>query len=304
MKKTVNILFLVVLVVSIYSCSSEQKKFRIASQANSIEALKAFARNYPNGEYIDRVKDLIDNLLWDSIVRKDVICDFENFIEDHPNSKYIDSAKQMIDMRMPAEEYENDVNDVDCNVYKVVKIGNQNWMAENLRTTRFKDRTPIAHVSDVNSWIAADSAAYSWYDNQVENKYQRGALYNGYAINDKLCPKGWHVPGQSEWAELIKHLGGEQIAGLKMKLSGDEFWVEGNEKSSNSSEFSALASGMRDANGLFSGIGETARWWTSGENEEATAAGLSAKSGIVVLGSHKKTNGFAVRCVEDVEEDE
>lgn len=308
MKKSINALFIVLILFSIFSCTSEQKKFRMAKEKNSMEALKDFGANYPNSVYIDSVKDIIDDLLWDSILARYVICDFENFIEDHPNTKYIDSAKLMINKLMPVDEYDEEVNDVDCNLYKVVTIGKQNWMAENLRTTRFKDRTPVELIPDEKNWLT-DSAAFSWYENQVfDFKYPYGALYNWQAVNSgKLCPKGWHVPTQEEWNVLINHLGGMQNAGIKMKMTGDEFWVAGNEKSNNASEFSALPAGMRDENGVFSGMGESAMWWTASESEEggqAMAAGLNAKSGNVVLGSHKRTNGFAVRCVEDVEEEE
>jgi hypothetical protein len=200
MKKSVTTIALILLLISYYSCNKEQKSFTIAVQANTIEALKEFANNYPNGEYIDSVKAIIDKLVWDSILKKDIICDYEKFIDEHAKSKFVDSAKQMVEKQNTVKDVDNAVKDKDCNLYSTIKIDKQTWMAENLRTTKFNDGTPISLVIDKNSWRKIDTAAFCWYDNNAkEHKNTDGALYNWFAVKtDKLCPKGWHVPSESE----------------------------------------------------------------------------------------------------------
>ncbi len=96
------------------------------------------------------------------------------------------------------------VKDGDGNIYQTVTIGTQIWLKENLKTTRYNDGTDISLITDQTEWKNAISAAYCWYDNDITNKDPFGALYNWYAVNTgKLCPKGWHVPSESEWTELV-----------------------------------------------------------------------------------------------------
>jgi uncharacterized protein (TIGR02145 family) len=102
------------------------------------------------------------------------------------------------------------VTDADGNVYHTVQIGNQVWMVENLRTTKYNDNSPITPVSDNAVWGTLTTEAYCWYNNdEATNKNTYGALYNWYVLNTgKLCPTGWHVPSQAEWETLISSLGG------------------------------------------------------------------------------------------------
>lgn len=101
------------------------------------------------------------------------------------------------------------VTDVEGNVYKTVKIGNQWWMAENLKTTRYSDGTKIPHVPDSLMWINLTTPAYCCYHNDaITYKNTYGALYNWFTINTgKLAPKGWHIPTDVEWTALINNLG-------------------------------------------------------------------------------------------------
>ncbi|MGB4293792.1 MAG: FISUMP domain-containing protein, partial [Bacteroidales bacterium] len=99
------------------------------------------------------------------------------------------------------------MNDVDGNRYKVIMIGNQLWMAENLRTTKYNDGTPIPLVTDNTAWSNLTSPGYCWYDNNSTNKDTYGALYNWYTVNTgKLCPSGWHVPSDDEWTIMQNYL--------------------------------------------------------------------------------------------------
>jgi len=112
------------------------------------------------------------------------------------------------------------VKDIDGNEYPTVVIGEQEWMAENLKTTRFNDGTSIPLVTDELKWNRTFSPAYTWYNNDKDQyKDAYGALYNWYAVNtEKLCPQGWHVPTEAEWSILTDYLGGKTIAGGKMKI--------------------------------------------------------------------------------------
>ncbi len=109
--------------------------------------------------------------------------------------------------------------DKNNNNYTVVKIGNQTWMAENLKTTRFNDGTPIPLVSDNTTWSTLSTPGYCWYNNDSVNfKDFGGALYNWYAVNTaKLAPPGWHVPTDAEWTTLTNYVGGLDVAGGKLK---------------------------------------------------------------------------------------
>ncbi|MBN2730120.1 MAG: hypothetical protein JXR53_12925 [Bacteroidales bacterium] len=101
------------------------------------------------------------------------------------------------------------LTDVDGNTYDIVKIGNQVWMAENLKTTKFNDNNSIPLVTDSLSWINISSAAYCWPQNSQGYGNAYGVLYNWYTVSsDKLCPLGWHVPSNAEWTELSDYLGG------------------------------------------------------------------------------------------------
>ena len=92
------------------------------------------------------------------------------------------------------------VSDADGNIYNSVVIGDQEWMKENLKTTKFNDNTKIENIVDLTKWARATSAAYSWYDNDSSNKNIYGALNNWHAVNSgKLCPKGWRVPDDNDW---------------------------------------------------------------------------------------------------------
>jgi hypothetical protein len=135
--------------------------------------------------------------------------------------KYIEKPSEKVEKTKIVEiikpEITDKIKDIDGNEYGIVTIGNQIWMAENLRTTKFNDGTPIPLVTNHEAWYKLNSPGYCWYDND-EKKYRDvyGALYNWYAVNTgKLCPKGWHVPSDAEWTELITFLGGEMPQAAK-----------------------------------------------------------------------------------------
>ena len=119
------------------------------------------------------------------------------------------------------------ISDVDGNMYKTTQIGTQLWTAENLKTTKFNDGTPISNVTDNTKWESLSTPGYCWYNNdEATYKGTYGALYNWYAVKtDKLCPSGWHVPSNDEWNTLITYLGGEIAAGVKVIETGNTHWL-------------------------------------------------------------------------------
>lgn len=94
----------------------------------------------------------------------------------------------------------------DDQIYKFIELGDQIWMAQNLSSTMYTDGTPINNVTDNASWLEQTSGAYCWYDNLETHKYPYGALYNGYAISQNVCPVGWHIPSDDEWTQLEIYL--------------------------------------------------------------------------------------------------
>lgn len=155
------------------------------------------------------------------------------------------------------------VTDIDGNFYRTVVIGENEWFAENLRTTRLNDGTPIPNVTDNTAWIAQTEPAYSWYNNNKTTYGIYGALYNWHAVNTgKLCPDGWHVSSDEEWQQLIFDAGGNNRSSMeKLKEAGPEHWNSPND-GTNEFGFTALPGGSRSSsNGGFAG--DIGVWWTT-----------------------------------------
>lgn len=195
------------------------------------------------------------------------------------------------------------VIDIDGNMYKTITIGTQTWMAENLRVTKYRDGTAIPLVTDDTEWASLDPA-YCWYDNDVSYKKTYGALYNWYTVNNgNLCPTGWHVPTNAEWTTLTTYLGGEDIAGGKLKETGTNHWLS-NRGADNSSGFTALPGGLRRVNGTFASISAGINygyWWSSSEygTEGAFYWSMNCVSSNVSSCTNSNNNGHSVRCVRD-----
>ena len=194
------------------------------------------------------------------------------------------------------------LRDADGNKYKTVTIGEQVWMKENLRTTKYNDGTPIKMITDYDEWAGYTAPAYSWYNNDSTYKETFGALYNWYAVDTKkLCPAGWHVPVDSDWVKLVFYLGNSEIAGDKLKAAGTYYWREPNSEADNSSGFTALPGGFRSYNGTFNYTGMAGYWWTSTEYSATNVYfyNLRYKFPNVYKFISEKNNGFSVRCIKD-----
>jgi uncharacterized protein (TIGR02145 family) len=190
--------------------------------------------------------------------------------------------------------------DQDGNIYKTVTIGNQTWMAENLRVTIFRNGDTIRHVAD-NSWDDLTSGAYCNYNNE-ENLHKAGRLYNWYAVIDprNLAPEGWHIPSDSEWTALTTFLG-EENAGGKLKEAGLAHWFSPNTGADNSSGFTALPAGARYEENFFFGRGMSTGYWSTTETDsfEAWYRGLSSNYEKTGKYFYSKKLGLSVRCVKD-----
>jgi uncharacterized protein (TIGR02145 family) len=194
------------------------------------------------------------------------------------------------------------VTDIDGNVYHTIAIGTQVWTVENLRVTRYNDGTAIPLVTDSASWGNLKAQGYCWYDNN-ESAYKNsyGALYNGYVIGSgKLAPAGWHIPTDAEWAVLTAFLGGEDVAGNKLKEAGSDHWSIMNTDATNASGFTALPGGYRYSTGQFIGISTVGFWWSS------TAYGYGYKYRYMYDNDSKvesnninKELGHSIRCIMD-----
>ena len=213
------------------------------------------------------------------------------------NKAYVDSLFNNIEVLLTK------IKDVDGNLYAAVKIGDQIWMKENLRTTRYNDNTDIPLVVDGSSWIALNTPGFCWYDNDdAKNKYVYGALYNWYTVNTgKLCPAGWHVPSDEEWTILTTYLGGESVAGGKLKESGTTHWSSPNAGAINSSDFAALPGGNRDSDGTFYSVGYYGHWWSTTEFVGATVwlRGLYYDFNSLGRVYYAKKDAYSVRCIKD-----
>ncbi|HNX65726.1 MAG TPA: fibrobacter succinogenes major paralogous domain-containing protein [Bacteroidales bacterium] len=193
------------------------------------------------------------------------------------------------------------VTDADGNKYKTVVIGNQTWMAENLRTTTFQDGTAINLVTDNTAW-SYSGAAYCWYGNDQTTYEDFGILYNYFAVagSKNLCPDGWHIPSSDEWTTLIDFAGGSTVAGSKLKESGTGHWFTPN-SSENKYHFSATGGGMRDQFGLYDNLGENCFYWTSTAYsiDKGWYTILYYNNSSVLKNYWSKNAGFSVRCVKD-----
>jgi uncharacterized protein (TIGR02145 family) len=213
------------------------------------------------------------------------------------------------------------VSDIDGNCYKTIKIGDQTWMAEDLRTSKYNDGTPIQNVTDNTEWASlgdpwlnpqGTSGAFCWYNNDsadYDNDY--GKLYNfGAVATGKLCPSGWHVPIIEEWRilrEPYTNYPDDVLSGFELMESGAKHWIA--PLGTNETGFAALPGGYRSASpfspGVFGGIGQEGLYWASSPMWGYGGAWfhpIPFRSGYAHtpgLANHMVTDGLSVRCVKD-----
>jgi uncharacterized protein (TIGR02145 family) len=201
--------------------------------------------------------------------------------------------------------------DVEGNLYHIALIGDQVWMTENLKTTKFSNNADIANVTDNAAWAALTTAGYCWYANLSSYGTTYGALYNWFAANSAdLCPTGWHVPTDVEFNALELHLGSPLAdinnwgwrgtdQGTQMKTTTG--WnLDGN--GTNTSGLSVLPAGYRYyLDGTFNGVGNFTYFWTNTENSATVAwyRRLDNTEARVYRAAVEKQAGKSIRCVKD-----
>ena len=206
------------------------------------------------------------------------------------------------------------VADFDGNVYSTTVIGNQRWMAENLRSAHYADGDPIPYVPSSNQWVGLATGAWSNYDNDAAYETFYGKLYNWYAVSDarNVCPDGWHVPSEADWETLELALGMPVLelddtgprgvqANVGGQLKAEVLWDSPNTGADGSSGFSALPGGDRISNGSYSGVAQKGSWWSADEISvtQSRQRGMTYQVAGVYRTNSVKELGASIRCVKD-----
>ena len=196
------------------------------------------------------------------------------------------------------------VYDPDGNPYSSADIGTQTWLVENLKTTKYANGEVIPNLTVLEDWANATSGAWSYYENESLYDVPYGKLYNWFAVTDprNVCPAGWHVPAESEWATLISFLGGNEVAGNALKETGIAHWQPYNDFATNNSGFTALPGGARSTSiGISYPIPSLGMFWSTTPVDSENAVGyylFDAYQSITRQGYENRT-GLSVRCVKD-----
>jgi uncharacterized protein (TIGR02145 family) len=181
-----------------------------------------------------------------------------------------------------------------------LRIGDQEWMAENLRTSTYRNGDSIPEIRNTERWTRSTQGAWCHYDNDSLNEKTYGKLYNWYAVQDPrgLCPKGWHVPSDDEWSRLADSLGGSEQAGGKLKST--IYWEPPNALSPAATPFDARPGGYRYDNGFYFS-GSQGYWWS--RTPEDSSFSWSRVMANRELSLHRisfdRMMGFSVRCIRD-----
>lgn len=209
------------------------------------------------------------------------------------------------------------VVDYDGNVYHTVKIGTQIWMVENLKVTHYRNGVELPKVQDSVEWGKLTTGAYCSYplyqfalskENRKLLEQTMGKLYNGYTVLDTngITPSGWHVPTRAEWQVLIEYLGGNAVAGGKLKdtlnwRQPSRYFNTYRLLTTNESGFTALPDGIRTSIGAFISLAETGQWWTSSlVNEDMLRTWMILYTRNNVYPYPQNLNcGFSIRCIKD-----
>jgi uncharacterized protein (TIGR02145 family) len=238
-----------------------------------------------------------------------------------PTSKFITLSVILICgyFNSLCQQFESFKDARDGRSYKTVKIGSQEWMAENLNANRFLNGDTILNAKNKEEWKKAGEKkqpAWCYYEFNTANEKKFGKLYNWYAVSDPrgLAPTEWHIPSRSEFGELSSHLGGDNVAGAKMKNksgwgTNERLFIKDSSRS-NSSGFCGLPGGRVFFNLIgdnkyridFSSVGYEGYWWTSSEVKDGAVT-------YFLVFTHSITgelynflgNGYSVRCIKNSE---
>lgn len=211
----------------------------------------------------------------------------------------------------------NSVIDQEGNIYKTIVIGNREWMAENLKTTTYRNGDPIVSGLSATQWAGTTSGAWAHYNGDASLDCPYGKLYNFYACSDarQLCPTGWHVPTDGEWSALINLFdpnaqGGinwSNFAGGPLKSTGTiqagtGLWNGPNTGATNASGFSALPGGFITIMGASNNSAINGYYWTSSEVNSTTGYARSFyhdPGSVIQTANFGKRSGMSIRCIRD-----
>jgi uncharacterized protein (TIGR02145 family) len=200
------------------------------------------------------------------------------------------------------------MTDQEGNTYKTIVIGTQEWMAENLNTSIYRNGDTIPTYLDNTAWVNTTAGAWAYYNNDPSYACPYGKLYNWNACVDArhLCPVGWHVPSDAELTILSNYLGGDVVSGGKMKAigtieSGTGYWRDPNTSATNESGFSGLPGGGRNVFGNFVLMGNLGYLWSSSQDSGVSGWNryLAYNESILSRNPHTTKSGFSVRCLRD-----
>lgn len=201
------------------------------------------------------------------------------------------------------EKIPETVTDIDGNVYHTIKIGEQIWMVENLKTTKYRNGDEISHVSGNSQWSQLTKGAYCFYNNNSNTPGEYGKLYNWYAAKDNrnIAPEGWRIPTDADFTQLINFLGGQETAGGNMKEKNSSHWSAPNTGATNESGFTALPGGLRHEDGSFNFLKQHASFWstTASNTYDAFIRDLYFESAAITRHEFSKKSGFSIRCIKE-----
>ena len=199
------------------------------------------------------------------------------------------------------------VSDIDGNVYQTVTICNQTWTKSNLNVSKYRNGDVIPQVQDATQWASLTTGAWCYYNNDPANGAIYGKLYNWHAVNDPrgLAPSGYHIPTDAEWTSLINCLGGEAVAGGKMKEAGTAHWTSPNTGATNESGFTGLPGGklkkISVSDFQFIYLQNNGVWWSSTEfdTDSSWFCKLDYNSTISMIDKHIQSTGCSLRIIKD-----
>ena len=303
------------IVVRCIKNTEEYTIWKKAFKENTKEAMQEYIYKYPNGLYVKNANKVIEKKqeeeAYNKAKNKGTKKAYQEYIQNYPKGDYVKEAKKAINSlskkakkKTPKRnEYGYFTDPRDGKTYKTIKIGTQTWFAENLNYT--ENDGYIKHITDGKEWsYNGKYNGWCYYNNNPSNGAKYGALYQWEAAK-YACPPGWHIPTMDEWRELADYLGGEKVAGGKMKATYG--WKSPNTGATNSSGFSAIPTGYHNADTRFSNLYE-AQWWNTlffpsghkeGYADNCWYNFIEYNSTELKEGSFLKTAGFSVRCIKD-----
>ncbi len=230
-----------------------------------------------------------------------------------PRSKKLSRPSKDLSIRKPSGGGNGGGGSRDYSGTRMVQIGDQCWMAENLNVAHYKNGDEIPTGYSNSEWADLDeteTGAYAVYGDNESNADTYGYLYNWYAVDDSrgVCPEDWHIPTDEEYTALSDYLGGESVAGGKMKectpgsCPDSDYWPPPNTGATNESGFTGLPGGFRNTNnGYYGNMGIYGYFWSSTENYNYSAWNrlLNYNYSDIVRYYYNKRNGFSVRCIRD-----